>query len=511
MAKPELNWNDDVLGRKTSADFLHRLVIRRYEAYHSAKGATSLCFAVDADWGAGKSFFIDRWSNDLDAIEHPTIHFDAWANDLSDDPLVGFLAELQKSLKPWLDQRPVTTAVRVEFRSRLDALIKQAGKAALPSLKALGIGVAKRYTGSALEEMSAIWAQDHPPQSSAQSESSEADGLEKKTTKADVGADKAVEKFLEISLKSHSDKQLAVQKLRRNLEGLVEYLVEKAKANAPLFIFVDELDRCRPDYAIRLLEGMKHLFNARGVCFVVSTNLQQLSSAVKAVYGQDFNAYRYLKKFFNFEYTLPTPDNASYSRLLISGSMLSKAVEKREILIQHCLPPGLASGDPRDFEDVLIQSFAYIADAMNLNLRSQRQVFEHAENSLVGLTSGMAIPPIYAFFLAALLHNGLESFDSIFDPAGFPIEAKLTPFFVRDVQLKYYIGQQEQSIAISTIVQQIHSFVCLSYTEARNRVNQRNLAYPYTEYLGLVAQSGNRLYIAGLGNLIRNSGYVSAT
>lgn len=500
MTKERRTWNDDVLGRKASADFLYRLVVRRYEAYHSAEGATSLCFAVDADWGAGKSFFVDRWSTDLDSQEHPTIHFDAWANDLSDDPLVGFLAELQKSLKPWLDRRPVATAVKVELRSKVDALIKQAGKAAIPSLKVLGAGIAKRYAGDALEEIGALWNEED----SDTSEPSEA-------LKTDIGADKAVEKFLELALKSHTDKQHAIAKLRRNLESLVEYLVEKAQVNAPLFVFVDELDRCRPDYAIRLLEGIKHLFNARGVCFVVSTNLQQLSSAVKAVYGQEFNAYRYLKKFFNFEYTLPPPDNASYSKLLISGSMLSRAVQKNDIQVPPFLPPGLASRDPRDFEAVLAQTFMYIAESLNLNLRSQRQVFEHTENSLVGLKPRTVVPMIYAFFLSALLHNGLDEFDSIFDSAGMPKAANLQRFFSRDVQLTYHFNRQEHSIAISGIIQHLHSFACLSYREAQNSVNHRELAYPYSDFVELLAPSGSRLYFAELGRIIRNSGYVSAS
>src|SRR5688572_8083438 len=98
MAKPHVSWEDDLLDRRDNAKFLSKLLQQQYDAYFSAVGSGAMCFAVDADWGAGKSFFMDRWSNDLDDLGHPTVHFDAWANDLSDDPLVGFLTKLKADL-----------------------------------------------------------------------------------------------------------------------------------------------------------------------------------------------------------------------------------------------------------------------------------------------------------------------------------------------------------------------------------------------------------------------------
>ncbi|WP_081764293.1 P-loop NTPase fold protein [Sphingobium sp. Ant17] len=67
---------------------------------------------------------------------------------------------------------------------------------------------------------------------------------------------------------------------------------------APIFVVVDELDRCRPDYAIALLESIKHLFDVPGVVFVIALHGRQLTASIEAVYGAKFDATAYLRRFF---------------------------------------------------------------------------------------------------------------------------------------------------------------------------------------------------------------------
>jgi hypothetical protein len=75
-----------------------------------------------------------------------------------------------------------------------------------------------------------------------------------------------------------------------------------------MYVFIDELDRCRPTYAIELLETVKHLFEIKGIVFVIATNTDQLQHSIKVVYGQGFDANRYLYRFFQRTYTLKMPD-----------------------------------------------------------------------------------------------------------------------------------------------------------------------------------------------------------
>lgn len=66
-----------------------------------------------------------------------------------------------------------------------------------------------------------------------------------------------------------------------------------------IVIFIDELDRCRPEYALRLLERIKHYFDTDRVTFVFSVNLRELQNMVKHCYGESYDSVRYLDKFFD--------------------------------------------------------------------------------------------------------------------------------------------------------------------------------------------------------------------
>lgn len=73
-----------------------------------------------------------------------------------------------------------------------------------------------------------------------------------------------------------------------------------------LLIFVDELDRCRPSFAIKVLERIEHYFVNDRITFVFSMNIEQLQHTIKAFYGNDFDACRYLDRFFDIRLSLPT-------------------------------------------------------------------------------------------------------------------------------------------------------------------------------------------------------------
>ena len=76
------------------------------------------------------------------------------------------------------------------------------------------------------------------------------------------------------------------------------------KEITPLVIVIDELDRCRPDYALQLLEVIKHFFSVDHVHFVLGVNLSALENSVRARYGKDIDAFMYLQKFISFRVSL---------------------------------------------------------------------------------------------------------------------------------------------------------------------------------------------------------------
>lgn len=114
-------------------------------------------------------------------------------------------------------------------------------------------------------------------------------------------------KLLELFEKNDLLKELREEKdTHQRIEEFIEKLLEEE--NSRLILFIDELDRCRPSFAVSLLEKVKHYFTHDRVTVVYSTNLVELSHTIKHVYGQGFDADRYLDKFFDQRFSLPKPE-----------------------------------------------------------------------------------------------------------------------------------------------------------------------------------------------------------
>ena len=114
-----------------------------------------------------------------------------------------------------------------------------------------------------------------------------------------------------------SNKRL-IAKFRASLAGLSEVLNVQDQSKKYVFILVDELDRCKPHYAIKLLEDIKHLFAVDGIVFIIATDTDQLANSVKAIYGSEFDAKRYLLRFFDRTYRFAEPSRQDFVEFLCS-------------------------------------------------------------------------------------------------------------------------------------------------------------------------------------------------
>lgn len=79
-----------------------------------------------------------------------------------------------------------------------------------------------------------------------------------------------------------------------------------------LVVFIDELDRCKPSYAVQLLERIKHYFANDRITFVFSVNVDELQHVIKSYYGEGFDACRYLDRFFDYRIALPPAKMVRY-------------------------------------------------------------------------------------------------------------------------------------------------------------------------------------------------------
>jgi len=382
-----VEWEGDVLGRRDVANFLDGVISAKVAAQQVNGQEGALCIAIDGDWGVGKTFFVDRWTKELSGKQFPVVRFDAWKNDLADDPLIGFISELKHTLEPWIARLPVSAKIRGGLTRRAKTVIKQAARATLPLAASAGTAFAMRHLGE--QGVGAL------KDAFGDVEVPEADVV--KTAAQFKISDKVLQAFFDSALKKHQGRQAAITNLVEQLESLVEFMKGEPIIQLPLFIFIDELDRCRPDYAIRLLEGMKHLFNAKGVCFVVTTNLLQLSEAIKAVYGNNFDGYGYLKRFFDFEYQLPDPEGMAYARYLIRTSTLNHRLLDTGIRVK--------AGRWDSKAVALDVCFYRVAQLFSLTLRSQRQVLLQTEAAASALPMNHKIHIFYLFCLAATAHK----------------------------------------------------------------------------------------------------------
>jgi hypothetical protein len=137
----------------------------------------------------------------------------------------------------------------------------------------------------------------------------------------------------------------------------------------PIIILIDELDRCRPTYAIKLLEEIKHLFDVPGLVFVLAMNVEQLGHSVCGAYGSGFDGRAYLRRFIDREYRLAEPNLEPLLELLCRQANLDETrfqsfqmgeagtggrpTKLLEVLAIYCRAYGLGARDTFELIDRL--------------------------------------------------------------------------------------------------------------------------------------------------------------
>ncbi|NOU15684.1 MAG: hypothetical protein HOO92_17275, partial [Methylococcaceae bacterium] len=164
---------------------------------------------------------------------------------------------------------------------------------------------------------------------------------------------------------------------------------EKTK-NLPVVIFVDELDRCRPLYAIELLERIKHLFNVESAVFVVAMDKKQLGISLGAVYGQGFNSTEYLRRFFDLELRLTQISNDKFCESLIKRMELEEFFTSRAVQVRQ-----------HDVED-LKTSFRDLSRLFDLTPRGQERCMGLLALAMLATQNSQHFYPVQTVIMAAL-------------------------------------------------------------------------------------------------------------
>lgn len=102
----------------------------------------------------------------------------------------------------------------------------------------------------------------------------------------------------------------SIEKTKQIFNKLIDEIIVKPVNK--IVVFIDELDRCKPDFAVKLLERVKHFFNNEHFIFIFSTNLNELQHTIKKFYGEGIDGYSYLDKFFDIQFSLRTTNIEDY-------------------------------------------------------------------------------------------------------------------------------------------------------------------------------------------------------
>lgn len=312
--------------------------------------------SINNAWGTGKTTFIKMWKQHLENQEFQTIYFNAWENDFDSNPLVAIMSELKTLINGDKDRE-----------NKFESALKKAAILAKNIAPALVNSLSEKYIGK----------------TSA--------ALLENTTKA------AVEIF-ESEIKTYTNKKETIKEFKVKLG---EFIKTKSDQK-PLVFIIDELDRCRPDYAVELLEKIKHFFSIPGIIFVLSIDKVHLSSSVKGFYGSDqINADEYLRKFIDLEYSIPSPSKEGSKKFV------------RYLYKCSSFPTFFSS--KQDDAKYFLSMAESLFEKSNITLRQQEQIFARATVIIRSSQHNDHLFPGPLFFLIYIKIKNSDLFKKIED------------------------------------------------------------------------------------------------
>jgi hypothetical protein len=410
MNEPLEIWTGDLLDRKADARFLVDFLTTRIDERGKRGLTKSYVLNLDAKWGQGKTFFLQRLKRQLEGEGYISVYVNAWNDDHAGTPLISVMSAIDEALRPFLKA------------PKAKKLWKSAKENSLEIVASTGRGLAKqflkKYLGGELQVLSHLISKDSSSSESGDEDAGETKEQQIASTVSDA-VDKAAEKLISDKLEEFRATSRSIDQFKKQT---TECLLEAGKKTTlPLFVLIDELDRCRPTYAIELLEQIKHLFEIDNVVFVAATDTAQLRHAVGTVYGQDFDSSRYLLRFFDRSYSFEDPDVSTFVRFLFHEYNIDQE--------KLTSPPS----------DDHVTFFAEAMQYYELSLRDAKQCFDLLRNVITTwpyksrLNLAVLLPLIVAY-----QGNNVDEFERLARHKTINAPEEYQQRLTRDWQLKFH-------------------------------------------------------------------------
>lgn len=333
--EPKYNWETCKTNRREFGEFIAHFLT-----------ADSRVINLDGIYGSGKTEFIRRLYIELAKRNHPVVYIDIWESDFSTTPLAVICSEILQQIEFILKEKSP------------DGEIKHQNKATetFNQLKAK-LGTCLHYA-----TLASLVSGDNSISTEISSVNAAISAIPNLITESKS------QKYVETIQKNHVAAVQAMKDIKEYITYISELIEVIYKLNTPIVILIDELDRCRPTYAIETLEVIKHFFETKGCTFLVATNTEVLEHSVQAVYGSTFDAKHYLRRFFDRKVSLPPISTVDY----LKAKQLDFSKYTNSGINLH----------PLITMDVIIEVFADLFEANNIELRGIEQILNRFFTSL---------------------------------------------------------------------------------------------------------------------------------
>lgn len=292
---PDNPFENDKLNRSDCANSLTNII---------SNTRMPLVLSLNGGWGTGKTTFLKMWQQEIQNKGFTTLYFNAWEDDFCDNAFVALIGQLSKNLKGKCSEE----------------IINSIKECAVPLIRNTVFNAVRTVSGGILD-------------------------LKEENLKSI--SEKAIDEYTE------AGKQLLEFKNR------IADIAKEVSKDKPLVFIIDELDRCRPLFAIELMEKVKHLFEVHGIVFILGIDRKQLGYSIQSVYGQGMDVDGYLRRFIDMEFILPQIDPNTFCGHIFSQFGIDNYFNNRK----------KNSNGHRDDKDAFNTMFGKLCECFNLSLR----------------------------------------------------------------------------------------------------------------------------------------------
>ncbi|ELI6454082.1 hypothetical protein RRM46_000269 [Flavobacterium psychrophilum] len=314
--------------------------------------------AINNKWGTGKTTFVKMWEQDLKNKNFQTVYFNAWENDFENNALTALMGELKTI---------TNSSTEPEFKS----ILKKVATLSKHIAPIVAKAIADKYIDT--------------------------QGIKD----AIVDTTKGFTDIFENDVNEYAEKKKGIKEFRKSLS----HFITNTNEGKPLIFIIDELDRCRPDYSVSILEQIKHFFSVSNIVFILSIDKIQLGNAVRGVYGSEkMDTDEYLRRFIDIEYSIPEPEPNVFHKYLYAFFNFDEFFNSPERKKYHEL-----NSDRGDFIIVCNVLFGN----SSISLRQQEKIFSNARLSLRSFQQNSYLIPIVFLFLNYIKIMDYEFFNDL--------------------------------------------------------------------------------------------------